>query len=226
MRAVASCEAFFGRRGLIRSVIFRRPGHLTDGFGAVEHFLDGRFAQRSHAGFAPRIEQPDAVGLLGNQASDAVGDGQNLEDAVAAAVPGLYRQCRHPRPFFSVRRDAVCSNGMFQCERFFVGWFVFLGAVVQIMRTSRCARTPRSVELIRKPGMLEIEQARDRVGASFVCSVDRTRWPVSAACNAVLRSPSRISPTMMMSGSWRSTCAAPWRSHVDFGCTCTWLNSS
>ena len=41
--------------------------------------------------------------------------------------------------------------------------------------------------------------------ASSVCSVDSTRWPVSAAVSAVsIVSRSRISPTRMTSGSWRS----------------------
>ncbi len=44
-------------------------------------------------------------------------------------------------------------------------------------------------------------------GASFVCSVENTRWPVSEARIAISAvSLSRISPTMMTSGSWRSTC--------------------
>ena len=42
------------------------------------------------------------------------------------------------------------------------------------------------------------------LGASFVCSVENTRWPVSAAWTAFSAvSRSRISPTMMMSGSCR-----------------------
>ena len=42
------------------------------------------------------------------------------------------------------------------------------------------------------------------LAASFVCSVENTRWPVSAAWTAFSAvSRSRISPTMMMSGSWR-----------------------
>ena len=41
-------------------------------------------------------------------------------------------------------------------------------------------------------------------GASLVCSVESTRWPVSAASMAICAvSRSRISPTMMMSGSAR-----------------------
>ena len=41
-------------------------------------------------------------------------------------------------------------------------------------------------------------------GASLVCSVESTRWPVSAALTPISAvSKSRISPTMMMSGSCR-----------------------
>ena len=43
------------------------------------------------------------------------------------------------------------------------------------------------------------------VGALCVCSVPKTRWPVSAAVSAVeIVSRSRISPTRITSGSWRS----------------------
>ncbi len=42
--------------------------------------------------------------------------------------------------------------------------------------------------------------------ASIVCTVDSTRWPVSAADSAVRTvSSSRISPIRITSGSWRST---------------------
>ncbi|MNC93107.1 hypothetical protein D3C83_96630 [compost metagenome] len=41
-------------------------------------------------------------------------------------------------------------------------------------------------------------------GASSVCSVDSTRWPVCAACIAIRAvSWSRISPISTTSGSWR-----------------------
>ena len=44
------------------------------------------------------------------------------------------------------------------------------------------------------------------LGASLVCSVDSTRWPVSAACVAISAvSASRISPTSITSGSWRNS---------------------
>src|SRR5215467_5459018 len=42
-------------------------------------------------------------------------------------------------------------------------------------------------------------------GALCVCSVAKTRWPVSAAVSAVpIVSKSRISPRRITSGSWRS----------------------
>ena len=48
------------------------------------------------------------------------------------------------------------------------------------------------------------------LGASLVCSVENTRWPVSAARMAMSAvSRSRISPTMMTSGSWRTMCRRP-----------------
>ena len=41
-------------------------------------------------------------------------------------------------------------------------------------------------------------------GASLVCSVASTRWPVSEACTAICAvSRSRISPIITTSGSWR-----------------------
>ena len=65
------------------------------------------------------------------------------------------------------------------------------------------------------------------VGASLVCSDDSTRWPVSAAWTAMSAvSRSRISPTMMMSGSCRISVRTPWAKSTPIaGCTCIWLNS-
>src|SRR3982751_5793854 len=48
-------------------------------------------------------------------------------------------------------------------------------------------------------------------GASCVCSVAKTRCPVSAAVIAVpIVSRSRISPTRMTSGAWRKPCFKAW----------------
>ncbi len=47
--------------------------------------------------------------------------------------------------------------------------------------------------------------------ASIVCSVERTRWPDSAAWSAVCAvSASRSSPIMIVSGSWRSARRSAW----------------
>ena len=62
-------------------------------------------------------------------------------------------------------------------------------------------------------------------GASFVCSVDRTMWPVCAALIAMSAvSRSRISPTMMMSGSWRRKARSELaKVSPAFSLTLTWL---
>ena len=47
-------------------------------------------------------------------------------------------------------------------------------------------------------------------GASLVCSVEKTRWPVSEAWMAISAvSRSRISPTRITSGSWRTMWRRP-----------------
>ncbi len=63
------------------------------------------------------------------------------------------------------------------------------------------------------------------LGASLVCSVESTRWPVSAAFTAISAvSKSRISPTRMMFGSWRrNERSAAAKLRPMFSRTCTWL---
>ncbi len=72
------------------------------------------------------------------------------------------------------------------------------------LRASRWATTQSSADAVRK---LSIPIFASRVivpGASLVCRVDSTMWPVSADSIAIRAvSASRISPTMMMSGSAR-----------------------
>src|SRR5215216_991181 len=80
------------------------------------------------------------------------------------------------------------------------------------VRTSRWETIPLSVPAIiarawdcwcgGKKSMIRLIDS----DASTVWSVESTRWPVSAALSAVWTvSSSRISPTRMTSGSWRST---------------------
>ena len=62
-------------------------------------------------------------------------------------------------------------------------------------------------------------------GASLVCSVENTMWPVCAALIAMSAvSRSRISPTMMMSGSWRrNDFSATAKVRPALSLTLTWL---
>ena len=61
-------------------------------------------------------------------------------------------------------------------------------------------------------------------GASWVWSVPKTRWPVSAAVIASeMVSRSRISPTRITSGSWRSTCLRAWAKLLVSWLTSRWL---
>ena len=62
-------------------------------------------------------------------------------------------------------------------------------------------------------------------GAEFVCSVESTRWPVSAALIAMPPvSRSRISPTMMMFGSCRRNAFSAAANVIPISVrTCTWL---
>ena len=92
-------------------------------------------------------------------------------------------------------------------------------------RTSRCATTARSVDFSRKPSMPRSISRGTAAAAVSVCSVVSTRWPVSAAWIAICAvSASRISPTMITSGSWRTKerIAVAKVSPID-GLTCDWL---
>ena len=61
--------------------------------------------------------------------------------------------------------------------------------------------------------------------ASFVCKVEKTRCPVRAACMAVSAvCKSRISPTRIMSGSWRRMDRSPEaKSYPFWGSACVWV---
>jgi hypothetical protein len=71
-------------------------------------------------------------------------------------------------------------------------------------RARRCAVIRITEEAMLKPATpMFIRRVRVE-GASLVCSVENTMCPVCAALIAMSAvSRSRISPTMMMSGSWR-----------------------
>ena len=95
----------------------------------------------------------------------------------------------------------------------------------QRMRTSRCAIVARKVDLRRKPSTPRSRRRGSAAAAVSVCSVVKTRWPVSAAWIAILAvSASRISPTMITSGSWRTKArSAVAKVRPIDGFTCDWL---
>ena len=71
-------------------------------------------------------------------------------------------------------------------------------------RTRRCAMIASIVAVRRNVSTPRSTRRRIVLGASLVCSVVSTRWPVSEAWMAICAvSRSRISPTRMMSGSCR-----------------------
>ena len=76
----------------------------------------------------------------------------------------------------------------------------------QIRRARRCATAETTVEQIRNASMF-MSMRRTRLPMeSSVWNVANTLWPVSAASMAIdAVSRSRISPTTMTSGSWRTT---------------------
>ena len=84
----------------------------------------------------------------------------------------------------------------------------------------------RLIELATRNGSTPMLRRRLTVeGASLVCSVESTRWPVSAALTPISAvSKSRISPTMMTSGSWRRKArSAAAKLRPISSCICTWL---
>src|ERR1039458_9443159 len=96
---------------------------------------------------------------------------------------------------------------------------------LQMRRTRRCAQM-RWTDVATRNGSMPMFIRRVMVsGAPLVCSVESTRWPVSAALMAISAvSKSRISPTRMMLGSCRRNdrrAAAKFNPICSF--ICTWL---
>ena len=143
-----------------------------------------------------------------DQRADLVGHRHHLEDALPAAVAGALavaaagavvqhrraRGRRTPSRSFCVSASGI-SRLALACRS---------GARAAARRSTstddatRYGSTPMSISRVAAPG------------ASFVCSVRKTRWPVSDACTAISAvSRSRISPTRTTSGSWRRIARRP-----------------
>ena len=96
------------------------------------------------------------------------------------------------------------------------------------IRARRWATTQSSAEATRN-GSIPISISRVIAeGASLVCSVESTRWPVSADSTAIRAvSASRISPTMITSGSARTIERSPAANvRPCFAATCSCVRPS
>ena len=95
---------------------------------------------------------------------------------------------------------------------------------------SRCAMMPRSAVAILYASMPMSTRRVTALGASLVCRVESTRWPVSDACTAIWAvSWSRTSPTSTTSGSCRRIerrAEAKVSPAFSFTCTCTMFSPS
>src|SRR5712692_7496599 len=79
-----------------------------------------------------------------------------------------------------------------------------------VLRTRRWATIAITDDAIKKPSMPMSVNRSNAPTASVAWSEDSTRWPVSADWTAISAvSRSRISPTRMMSGSWRRMARRP-----------------
>src|SRR5574341_1212566 len=107
----------------------------------------------------------------------------------------------HPFPLYTVVLSASASS-MPRLVRALTGISAGSLHCSQIFLTSLWERTRRTEEATRKGSNPILRSLVMVLGASLVCRVERTRCPVSADLMAISAvSKSRISPTMMMSGS-------------------------
>ncbi|MNT26758.1 hypothetical protein D3C72_1623520 [compost metagenome] len=72
------------------------------------------------------------------------------------------------------------------------------------MRIRRCAQMPFRAETNAYGSIPMCVKRPNTSNTLFACTVVSTKWPVRADCTAISAvSRSRISPTMILSGSWR-----------------------
>ncbi len=132
--------------------------------------------------------------------------------ALAAAGRRIERQIRRQAQL-GQQRGLACASARAQVRH-----------AGQSVRTSRCASTPSRLDASRYGSTPMSARRVIALAASLVCSVASTRCPVSEACTAICAvSRSRISPIMMMSGSWRRiarSARAKSRSMRGLTCVC------
>ena len=179
--------------------------------------------KRAHAEFAGALPQHQSRGALVDHVADFVVDHKNLEYAHPAFVTGL-AALSHPTGFITCASDSW--PGSIRSARNSVS--VSSPGCLHLLhsrRTSRCAMIARTDDATRNGCTpMSIKRATAE-GASLVCSVLKTRWPVRLAFVAMLAvSRSRISPIMMMFGAWRSMERNAAGNVMPISVfTCTWL---
>jgi hypothetical protein len=200
------------------------------GFGDAEDFLNGgearwrpcacRPAEGDHAAFEAEAAELGDVGVAGDDVAELVVDDEQLVDADAAGVAGLaalvaalgWSTSRRRRMPWSASRNSAMSSLGFSIA---LQW-------TQRRRMRRWASTALTAAPTRKGSRPMLTRRVIELGASLVWSVERTRWPVSAAWTAMCAvSMSRISPSMTTSGSWRSRArSAAAKVMPIFSCIC------
>ena len=174
----------------------------------------------------------DRIVLLDHPLDAVRGDDQ-LVDPHPALVPGLVADVAPLRPgeHETCRRRGCSASGTAPRRNFGRSRRTQSGRdgmtslhFLQRVRTRRWARIPRRASA-KLSGSIPMSRRRTIVsGALFVWSVLKTRWPVSDASTPVLAvSKSRISPTMITSGSARRKArmaAAKSKPILDWTWTC------
>ena len=146
-----------------------------------------------------RSSRPDAPTRISSL--QLLADLHHLVEADAALVAGVCCSGRSRRPSSASRRWRPPAVKPAVHQRLRRHRVAAPCSSTQMRRTRRCAQI-RCTELATRNGSMPMFISRLIVlGASLVCSVESTRWPVSAALTAISAvSKSRISPTRMMFG--------------------------
>ena len=214
-----------GQAGTLRRRIRRSISTFALDWSS-RHFLGGGHAQNFlDRGDALADEPPAVLGQhlharLARGVANLVGRGVFQNRA-----GGFPRRCPSTRKWRAGRKirccgirgsrricKSSCSPGMpsFALNACAVGELSGCLQCGQSTRTRRCASTASSDDATRY-GSTPMSTSRVTApGASLVCSVEKTRWPVSEACTAICAvSWSRISPISTTSGSWRKIERSP-----------------
>ena len=179
---------------------------LFDARHALEHLVDAVLAQDLHALRLGHSRYLIGTLALDREPTDRLADHHHLIHPHAALVAGVVaaraaHRLVERRPSPVVDRPRAGSRCFLS-----ISWVGSYGSLhsLQSRRARRWASTQSTAEAVRKGSMPISVRRESAPGASLVCRVQSTRWPVSADSIAIWAvSRSRISPIMTMSGSQR-----------------------